>query len=112
MERSPGRAPGSVGNAELYCLSYDRKTKKNRHLQIYSGRRFFAGGLSELQELCILKIKNPTLLSLSRANLKIVSLKAVCLTRLMSSLDWVSVRSCRNRTKRLIYPNGRLSLSR
>ena len=31
--------PG-VGNAELYCLSYDRKTKKNRHLQIYSGRRF------------------------------------------------------------------------
>jgi len=31
--------PG-VGNAELYFLSYDRKTKKNRHLQIYSGRRF------------------------------------------------------------------------
>src|ERR1700740_3622036 len=34
-------------------------------------------------------------------------------TRLSSSLDWVSVRSCRNNyTNRLIFRNGRLSLSR
>ena len=44
-----------VGNAELYCLSYDRKTKKNKHLQTNSGRRIIsAGGLSGLQESRIL----------------------------------------------------------
>ena len=56
--------PG-VGNAELYCLSYDRKkTKKNKHLQSPTPyrRTISAGGISELQESCILKIKNPTLL--------------------------------------------------
>ena len=52
--------PG-VGNAELCCLSYDRKAKKNKHLSDSLWPQVFAGGLSELQESCILKTKSPTL---------------------------------------------------
>jgi hypothetical protein len=55
LVRSPGVAPGSSAwQAESLILTYDRKhQKKNRHLQIDSGRRFFAGGPSSASgDLC------------------------------------------------------------
>ena len=53
-----------VGNEIVCCLTYDRKSQKEQTPTESNSvpQDVSAGGISELQESCILKIKNPTLL--------------------------------------------------
>ena len=105
--------PG-VGNAELYCLSYDRKAKKNKHLQTNSGRRIIPLAVfQDFRSPASSKNKKPRSNICEQGETEIYFSISSLPTRLSFSLDWVSVRSCRNNyTNRLIFPNDRLSLSR
>jgi hypothetical protein len=95
-------------------LSYDRKTKKNKHLQTNSGRRIIPLAVFQnFRSSASSKNKKPCSDICEQGETEIYFSISSLPTRLSSSLDWVSVRSCRNNyTNRLIFPNGRLSLSR
>ena len=95
-------------------LSYDRKAKKNKHLQTNSGRRIIPLAVfQDFRRPASSKNKKPRSNICEQGETEIYFSISSLPTRLSSSLDWVSVRSCRNNcTNRLIFPNGRLSLSR
>jgi hypothetical protein len=100
---------------ELYSLrAFDRKTKKNKHLQINSGRRIIPLAVfQDFRSPASSKNKKPRSNICEQGETEIYFSISSLPTRPSSFLDWVSVRSCRNNyTNRLIFPNGRLSLSR
>ena len=92
----------------------DRKTKQNKHLQINSGRRIIPLAVfQDFRSPASSKNKKPRSNICEQGETEIYFSISSLPTRLSSSLDWVSVRSCRNNyTNRPIFLNGRLSLSR
>jgi hypothetical protein len=117
LERSTGFALVSWRRQrpELYSLrAFDRKTKKNKHLQINSGRRIIPLAVfQDFRSPASSKNKKPRSYICEQGETEIYFSISSLPTRPSSSLDWVSVRSCRNNcTNRLIFPNGRMSLSR
>jgi hypothetical protein len=105
----------ALATPELYSLrAFDRKTKKNKHLQINSGRRIIPLAVfQDFRSPASSKNKKPRSSICEQGETEIYFSISSLPTRLSSSLDWVSVRSCRNNyTNRLIFPNGRLSFSR
>ena len=105
----------TLATPELYSLrAFDRKAKKNKHLQIDSGRRIIPLAVfQDFRSPASSKNKKPRSNICEQGETEIYFSISSLPTRLSSSLDWVSVRSCRNNyTNRLIFPNGRLSLSR